>query len=33
VLAKWTPAAVEEACGVPEAQVAKVAEMMAKNRP
>jgi formate dehydrogenase major subunit len=33
VLAKWTPAAVEEACGVPEAQMAKVAEMMAKNRP
>jgi formate dehydrogenase major subunit len=33
VLAKWTPAAVEEACGVPEAQVYKVAEMMAMNRP
>jgi formate dehydrogenase major subunit len=33
VLAKWTPDKVEEACGVPEAQVAKVAEMMAKNRP
>ncbi|MDH5286372.1 MAG: formate dehydrogenase subunit alpha [Betaproteobacteria bacterium] len=33
VLAKWTPAAVEEACGVPEAQMAKVAEMMAKNKP
>ncbi len=33
VLAKWTPDKVEEACGVPEAQVAKVAEMLAKNRP
>ena len=33
VLAKWTPDKVEEACGVPEAQMAKVAEMMAKNRP
>lgn len=33
VLAKWTPAAVEEACGVNEATVYKVAEMMAKNRP
>ncbi|HVF63343.1 MAG TPA: formate dehydrogenase subunit alpha [Casimicrobiaceae bacterium] len=33
VMAKWTPANVEEACGVPEAQVAMVAEMMAKNRP
>ena len=33
VLAKWTPDKVEEVCGVPEAQVAKVAEMMAKNRP
>ena len=33
VLAKWTPDKVEEACGVPEAQVFKVAEMMAKNRP
>ncbi len=33
VMAKWTPDKVEEACGVPEAQVAKVAEMMAKNRP
>jgi formate dehydrogenase major subunit len=29
----WTPDKVEEACGVPEAQVYKVAEMMAKNRP
>jgi formate dehydrogenase major subunit len=33
VLAKWTPDKVEEACGVPEAQMRKVAEMMAKNRP
>jgi formate dehydrogenase major subunit len=33
VLAKWTPDKVEEACGVPEAQMYKVAEMMAKNRP
>lgn len=33
VLTKWTPDKVEEACGVPEAQMAKVAEMMAKNRP
>ncbi|HKB55172.1 MAG TPA: molybdopterin-dependent oxidoreductase, partial [Ramlibacter sp.] len=33
VMAKWTPDKVEEACGVPEAQVAKVAQMMAKNRP
>jgi formate dehydrogenase major subunit len=33
VMAKWTPDKVEEACGVPEAQVAKIAEMMAKNRP
>jgi formate dehydrogenase major subunit len=33
VLKKWTPAAVEEACGVPEAEVYKVAETMAKNRP
>lgn len=33
VLAKWTPDKVEEACGVPEAQMFKVAEMMAKNRP
>jgi formate dehydrogenase major subunit len=30
---KWTPALVEEACGVPEAEVFKVAETMAKNRP
>ena len=33
VLAKWTPDKVEEACGVPEAQVYKTAEMMAKNKP
>ncbi len=33
VMAKWTPDKVEEACGVPEATVLKVAEMMAKNRP
>ncbi|QWE21912.1 formate dehydrogenase subunit alpha [Polynucleobacter sp. AP-Jannik-300A-C4] len=33
VMEKWTPANVEEACGVPEAQVYKVAETMAKNRP
>jgi formate dehydrogenase major subunit len=30
---KWTPDKVEEACGVPEAEVYKVAETMAKNRP
>jgi formate dehydrogenase major subunit len=33
VMAKWTPDKVEEVCGVPEAQMARVAEMMAKNRP
>jgi formate dehydrogenase major subunit len=33
ILAKWTPDKVEEVCGVPEAQVLKVAEMMAKNKP
>jgi formate dehydrogenase major subunit len=33
VMAKWTPDKVEEACGVPEAQVFKVAQMMAMNRP
>ncbi|MEK9776103.1 MAG: formate dehydrogenase subunit alpha, partial [Quisquiliibacterium sp.] len=33
IMAKWTPDKVEEACGVPEAQMFKVAEMMAKNRP
>ncbi len=32
-LTKWTPDKVEEVCGVPEAQVFKAAEMMAKNRP
>ena len=30
---KWTPDKVEQACGVPEAQVLAAAEMMAKNRP
>jgi formate dehydrogenase major subunit len=33
VLAKWTPDKVQEVCGVPEATVYKVAEIMAKNRP
>ncbi len=33
VMAKWTPDKVEEVTGIPEAQVYKVAEMMAKNRP
>ena len=33
VMEKWTPANVEAACGVPEAEVYKVAETMAKNRP
>jgi len=33
VLEKWHPAAVEEACGVPEAQMFKVAKMLADNRP
>ncbi len=33
VMAKWTPDKVEEVTGVPEAQMLKVAEMMAKNRP
>ncbi|HEY2967828.1 MAG TPA: formate dehydrogenase subunit alpha [Casimicrobiaceae bacterium] len=32
-LTKWTPDKVEEVCGVPEATVYKVAEMMAKNKP
>ena len=32
-MTKWTPDKVQEVCGVPEAQVYKVAEMMAKNRP
>ena len=30
---KWTPDKVEEACGVPEADVFKAAETMANNRP
>ncbi|WP_275271568.1 molybdopterin-dependent oxidoreductase [Limnobacter sp. P1] len=33
VMVNWTPDKVEEACGVGEAQMYKVAEMMAKNRP
>ncbi len=33
VLAKWTPDKVEEACGVKEAQVLKVATMLSENRP
>ena len=33
ILAKWTPDRVEEACGVKEAQVLKVATMMSENRP
>ncbi|MGH8665772.1 MAG: formate dehydrogenase subunit alpha [Burkholderiales bacterium] len=33
VMAKWTPDKVTEVCGVPEAEVRQVAEMMAKNRP
>src|SRR5205814_6645401 len=33
VMAKWTPDKVEEACGVPEATVFKVAKLMADNRP
>ena len=33
VMAKWSPDKVEEVTGVPEAQVYKIAEMMAKNRP
>jgi formate dehydrogenase major subunit len=33
VMAKWTPDKVEEACGVPEATVYKMAELMAKNKP
>jgi formate dehydrogenase major subunit len=33
VLKKWTPKAVEEVTGVPEAEVYRVAETMAKNRP
>ncbi|TFW10228.1 formate dehydrogenase [Oxalobacteraceae bacterium OM1] len=30
---KWTPEKVQEACGVPEAEVFKAAETLAKNRP
>ena len=30
---KWTPDRVQEACGVPEAEMLKVAETLAKNRP
>jgi formate dehydrogenase major subunit len=33
VLSKWTPDKVEEACGVPEAQVFKVAKMLNEHRP
>jgi formate dehydrogenase major subunit len=33
VLAKWTPDKVEEACGVKEAQVLKVATWLHENRP
>jgi formate dehydrogenase major subunit len=33
VMAKWTPDKVEEACGVGEAQVLKVAKMMAEAKP
>jgi formate dehydrogenase major subunit len=33
VMTKWTPDKVEEVCGVPEATVYKIAEMMAKNKP
>ncbi|MEO5764482.1 MAG: molybdopterin-dependent oxidoreductase, partial [Casimicrobiaceae bacterium] len=33
VMAKWTPDKVTEACGVSEAQMAKVTEMFARNRP
>jgi formate dehydrogenase major subunit len=32
-VAKWTPDKVEEVCGVPEAEVFKVAQTMALNRP
>jgi formate dehydrogenase major subunit len=32
-LTKWTPDKVEEVCGVPEAKVLQIAEMMAKNKP
>jgi formate dehydrogenase major subunit len=33
VMAKWTPTVVEEACGVKEEQVLKVAKMMAEAKP
>ena len=33
ILKKWNPKAVEEACGVPEAEVYAAAETMAKNKP
>ncbi len=33
VMNKWTPEKVQEVCGVPEAEVLKVAETMAKNKP
>jgi formate dehydrogenase major subunit len=33
VMAKWTPDKVEEVCGVPEARVYQIAELMAKNKP
>jgi formate dehydrogenase major subunit len=33
VLAKWTPDKVQEACGVPEAEVFKAAQTLAMNRP
>jgi len=33
VLAKWTPDKVEEACGVKEEQMARVAKMLADSRP
>ena len=33
VMAKWTPAAVEEACGVKEEQMFKVAKMLAEAKP
>ncbi len=33
IMTKWTPDKVTEVCGVPEATVYKIAEMMAKNRP
>lgn len=33
ILAKWTPDKVEEACGVDEATMLKVARMMHENRP